>query len=154
MNRFMKLAIEEAIKGVKADHGGPFGAVIVRDEDAVGIGHNTVVETNDPTAHAEINAIRMATKRLGRFDLSDCVIYSSCEPCPMCLGAIHWARMKRLYYGCTREDAEAIGFDDRLICDAMTGESGAEQVVAHSLDRTECLRVFRLWESKEDRVRY
>ena len=154
MNRFMKLAIDEAVKGVQTGDGGPFGAVIVLSDEIVGAGHNTVLRTNDPTAHAEINAIRMATSKLQRFDLSDCVIYSSCEPCPMCFAAIHWAKIETLYYGCTKEDAEGIGFDDKQIYDAIKGKTSQVKLTMQPLNREQCLAPFRLWASREDKVRY
>ena len=109
---FMLLAVREAFKGMRANQGGPFVAVVVKGNKVVARAHNTVLKTNDPTAHAEINAIRKATKKLKRFDLSDCVLYTSCEPCPMCFGAIAWSKIKVVYYGCTRKDADAIGFSD------------------------------------------
>ena len=110
MNEFMKIAIEEALQGMKNNDGGPFGAVIVRNGEIISMAHNEVVKTNDPTAHAEVTALRKASSLLGRFDLSDCEIYSSCEPCPMCFAAIHWAKIKKLYYGSTRHDAANIDF--------------------------------------------
>ena len=115
MNEYMRIAIEEAEEGVRCDHGGPFGAVVVYNGKVIARGHNRVIATNDPTAHAEMEVIREAARKLGRFDLSDCEIYSSCEPCPMCFSAIHWAKMKNLYFGCSREDAADIGFDDNFI---------------------------------------
>ena len=154
MNRFMKLAIDEAVKGVQTGDGGPFGAVLVLLDEIVGTGHNTVLRTNDPTAHAEINVIRMATSKLQRFDLSDCVMYASCEPCPMCFAAIHWAKIKTVYYGCTKEDAEAIGFDDKQIYDAIKGKASTTKLTMQPLNREECLAPFRLWKGKEDKVRY
>jgi tRNA(Arg) A34 adenosine deaminase TadA len=110
---FMRRAIELAYQGMKGGHGGPFGAVIVKDGRVVGEGHNRVVSSNDPTAHAEVTAIRDASGALGRFDLSDCEIYASGLPCPMCMAAIYWARIAKLTYACEPEDAEAIGFDDQ-----------------------------------------
>lgn len=111
----MQKATKEAFRGMRAKDGGPFGAVIVRKGKIISVAHNMVLKTLDPTAHAEISAIRKATKKLKRFDLSDCEIYSNCEPCPMCLAAIEWARIKKLYYGCTRRDADKIGFSDKNI---------------------------------------
>src|SRR5512136_691190 len=113
MRKFMRMAIREAEKGMRRNEGGPFGAVIVKDGKVVARAHNRVIKTNDPTAHAEVVAIRKATAKLKRFDLSDCEIYASCEPCPMCFAAIHWAKMRTLYFGCSRKDAAAIGFDDK-----------------------------------------
>ena len=154
MNKYMHLAIEEAFKGMRADDGGPFGAVIVKDGKIIAVGHNQVVRTNDPTAHAEIVAIRKATNLLGRFDLSDCEIYSSCEPCPMCFAAIHWAKMKSLYYGATRYDAADIGFDDQYIYDVIEGKASKEQVTKIRIDHNECLGPFKEWSAKNDKVEY
>lgn len=154
MNKFMKTAVKEALKGMRKNDGGPFGAVIVKDGKIIARGHNRVIKTNDPTAHAEIIAIRKAAKKLKRFELSDCEVYSSCEPCPMCLAAIHWAKMKKLYYGCTEEDAAKVGFDDKFIYDAIKGISEKKQVEAVQVDREECLKPFEEWEQKNDKVKY
>ena len=154
MNEFMKAAVEEAEYGVKHNHGGPFGAVIVKDGKIIARSHNKVITTNDPTAHAEINAIREASTKLKRFDLSDCELYTSCEPCPMCFSAIHWAKMKKMYYGCTRADAAVIGFDDEFIYDVIKGTAEKEQVQTEQIERESCLKAFSLWEAKEDRVPY
>ena len=150
----MKIAKEEAEKGVKTNEGGPFGAVIVKNGKIISKGHNKVLKTNDPTAHAEINVIREATKKLKRFNLSDCEIYSSCEPCPMCFSAIHWAKMKKLYFGCNRKDAEKIGFEDKFIYDAIKGTAQKKQVKSTQIDRKDCLESFKKWEEKEDKVIY
>ena len=133
----MEIAKNQADEGMKANEGGPFGAVIVKNGQIIATGHNEVLKTNDPTAHAEIVAIRKATAKLGRFDLSDCEIYSSCEPCPMCFAAIHWAKIKKLYYGCTRFDAAGIGFDDKFIYDVIAGKSNVNQVISEEIDRDE-----------------
>jgi guanine deaminase len=154
MNPFMQIAVAEASRGVAAGHGGPFGAAVVRGKDVVVRAHNEVVSTPDPTAHAEILALRRAAAALGRFDLSDCEIFSTCEPCPMCLAAIHWARIKRIYYGCTAADAAAIGFDDQAIYAALRGPGGTDLVDSVQIDREECLEPFREWTGKTDRVRY
>lgn len=154
MNKYMKKAVDEAFKGMKSDDGGPFGAVIVRDGEIIAVGHNEVIKTNDPTAHAEIVAIRKATQILGRFDLSDCDIYSSCEPCPMCFSAIHWAKMRRLYIGASRYDAADIGFDDQYIYDVILGKATKEQVEIIEIDREECLAPFIEWSKKDDKVEY
>ena len=150
----MKIANEEAEKGMNANDGGPFGAVITKNGKIIAQGHNKVIRTNDPTAHAEITAIREATKKLGKFDLSDCEIYSSCEPCPMCLSAIHWAKMKKLYFGCTRKDAEEIGFDDKFIYDVIKGTAKKKQVKVINLDRKDCLVPFNDWMKKSNKVNY
>ncbi|WP_040211016.1 nucleoside deaminase [Clostridium polynesiense] len=154
MNEFMKIAIEEAFEGMKNNHGGPFGAVIVKDGKIIARAHNEVISTNDPTAHAEMNAIRKACRILGRFDLSDCEIYSSCEPCPMCFAAIHWAKIKKLYYGATREDAADIDFDDQYIYDVIRGNASELQVDVVQIDRDKSLEPFHEWKFKMDRVQY
>lgn len=154
MNVFMKIAIEEALKGMQGDEGGPFGAVIVRNGEIISTSHNEVVKTNDPTAHAEVVAIRKASSLLGRFDLSDCEIYSSCEPCPMCFAAIHWAKIKKLYYGSTREDAASIDFDDQYIYDVINGKATELQVEVVQIDREDSLEPFKEWKLKMDRVQY
>jgi len=154
MNEFMKIAIDEALSGMEGNDGGPFGAVIVLNGEIISSAHNEVVKTNDPTAHAEVTAIRKASSLLGRFDLSDCVIYSSCEPCPMCFAAIHWAKIKTLYYGSTRKDAANIDFDDQYIYDVISGVAKELQVEVLQVDREESLEPFKKWESKIDRVQY
>ena len=150
----MKIAIEEALNGMNCNEGGPFGAVIVRNGEIISRAHNEVVNTNDPTAHAEVTALRKASKILGRFDLSDCEIYSSCEPCPMCFAAIHWAKIKKLYYGSTRADAANIDFDDQYIYDVIKGTASELQVEVLQIDREECLEPFVEWKTKMDRVQY
>ena len=112
---YMTQAVREALIGIQNDDGGPFGCIIVKDDKIVGKGHNLVTSTNDPTAHGEITAIRDACKNLNSFQLEDCIIYTSCEPCPMCMGAIYWSRAKKVYYGCNQKDAAKIGFDDEFI---------------------------------------
>jgi guanine deaminase len=154
MNKYMKIAKEEGEKGMKKNEGGPFGAVIVKDNKIISKSHNQVLKTNDPTAHAEIVAIRKAAKKLKRFDLSDCEIYSSCEPCPMCFSAIHWAKIKKLYYGCSREDAEKIGFSDKYIYDVIKGTAKKKQVKISIIDRDECLESFKEWTKKQDKKKY
>jgi guanine deaminase len=150
----MKQALNEAFIGMRSDDGGPFGAVIVKSGEIIAVGHNEVIKTNDPTAHAEIVAIRKATKKLGRFDLSDCEIYSTCEPCPMCYSAIHWAKMKTLYYGATRFDAAKIDFDDQYIYDVIMGKASKEQVEKHQIHHEDCLAPFAEWANKQDKVKY
>lgn len=154
MNKFMEIAKKQANEGMRANEGGPFGAVIVQNGKIIATGHNEVLKTNDPTSHAEIVAIRKATAKLGRFDLSDCEIYSSCEPCPMCFAAIHWAKIKKLYYGCTRFDAAGIGFDDKFIYDVIAGKSNVNQVLSEEIDRDECIKIFTEWEKKQDKTTY
>ena len=125
--KFLKMAVVEALASARGK-GGPFGAVVVKNGRVIGRGHNAVVASSDPTAHAEINALRQAAKRLKRFDLGDCVLYSSSEPCPMCLAAVHWAKMKRVYYGAPRSVAAKAGFDDSFIYDVLKGKSKHRQV--------------------------
>jgi guanine deaminase len=150
----MKLAAAEASAGVRKDHGGPFGAVVVRGGRVVAQVHNEVVSTFDPTAHAEIMAIRKASARLKTFDLSGCELYTTCEPCPMCLAAILWARIGRVYYGCTRRDAEGIGFRDNLFYETMRFRLRPGGILLVRLGRRECLKIFREWADKLDKVRY
>ncbi|HPY72708.1 MAG TPA: nucleoside deaminase, partial [Methanothrix sp.] len=138
MNEFLALALEEARVGIENDDGGPFGAVVVREGVVISKAHNEVLRRNDPTAHAEILAIRRASAILESFDLSTCEIYSTSEPCPMCFSAIFWARIRRLVYGTTREDVAEIGFDDSLIYDIIKGEAEAEEMEVVSLDREGC----------------
>lgn len=154
MDKFMKEAVEEALKGVRENHGGPFGAVIVRNGEIISKAHNEVIKNNDPTDHAEMMAIREASKKLERFDLSDCELYTSCEPCPMCFAAIHWAKIKKVYYGCTREDAASIGFDDNYIYDVIKGVAKEKKVVLEQMGRDLGLKAFKQWEIKEDKVQY
>jgi len=151
---YFSRAIEEAVSGMENNEGGPFGAVVVREGVIIASAHNEVIKTSDPTAHAEILAIRRASRFLSRFDLSDCTIYSTCEPCPMCFSAIHWAKIKYLHYGCSHTDAAEIGFDDKFIYDVIRGKSVKEQVRSVQEHREECLALFRTWEKKQDKVQY
>jgi len=150
----MEKAVQEAFLGLRKGHGGPFGAVIVRNNRLIARAHNQVLSLKDPTAHAEVQAIRLACRKLGRFDLSDCEIYSTCEPCPMCFAAIHWAKMKRLYYGCTRQDAEKIGFSDKFIYDVIQGRSKKHQVTLIPFSRKACLEPFKKWLNTLDKQQY
>lgn len=154
MNEYMAIAIKEAFKGMKKGEGGPFGAVIVRNNKIIALGNNQVIGTNDPTNHAEVVAIRRASNKLKRFDLSDCELYTSCEPCPMCFAAIHWAKLTKVYYGCTAKDAAKIGFDDKFIYDVIKGTAKRKQVKMIPLERKECLKAFEEWERKENKVQY
>ncbi len=151
---FMMRAIEFARAGMAANAGGPFGAVIVRDGEIIGVGNNQVTSSNDPTAHAEIIAIREACGTLQNFQLDGCTIYTSCEPCPMCLGAIYWARPDRVVYACTREDAAAIGFDDKFIYEELERPNAEREMVLTSFLRDEALEVFRVWSEKPDKIEY
>lgn len=150
----MEAAIREAIIGMDLGEGGPFGAVVVRDGVIISAAHNQVLLTKDPTAHAEIQAIRLASKVLDRFDLSDCEIYATGEPCPMCFSAIHWAKMRKLYYGCTNLDTAAIGFDDQFIFDVIRGTSQDLQVDIEPLERERCLTLFDHWTKLQTRQQY
>lgn len=154
MNKYMKAAVEEAFIGMRKDEGGPFGAVIVQNGKIIVRAHNEVIGTNDPTMHAEVNAIRKASKLLGRFDLSDCEIYSSCEPCPMCFAAIHWAKIKRLYFGATRYDAAEIEFDDQYIYDVINKIANEEHVKVENIDHDECMGPFNEWKAMEEKTQY
>ena len=154
MNEFMAIALEEAMEGIENDDGGPFGAVIVQDGVVISRAHNEVLRRNDPTAHAEILAIREASAILGRSDLSDCEIYSTSEPCPRCFAAIFWARIRRLVYGTTREDVAGIGFDDSLIYQVIRGEAEMEQMELVSLDREGCREVLEEWRRRPGRRVY
>ena len=154
MNKYMKIAVEEAYIGMRKGDGGPFGAVIVKDGEIIARAHNEVIKTNDPTMHAEVNAIRKATKLLGRFDLSDCEIYSSCEPCPMCFAAIHWAKMKSLYVGASRYDAAAIGFDDQYIYDVINNTAEHTQVHIENIDCEQCKEPFKEWDEMIEKTEY
>ena len=150
----MQLAIEAARKGMKSGMGGPFGAVVVRNGEAIAVAHNEVLGTNDPTAHAEIVAIRKATAKLERFDLSGCELYSTCEPCPMCLSAIHWAGIKKLYFGADRHDSTVGGFDDEYIYKLMDGTADSPLLHPVIVDQMECADLFSEWNAKADRVMY
>lgn len=149
----MRMAIGLSIENVQ-NGGGPFGAVIVKDGEVIATGTNRVTSSCDPTAHAEVNAIRAAAARLGTFDLSGCEIYTSCEPCPMCLGAIYWARLRKIYYGNNKTDAKDIGFDDSFIYDELAVKPQDRQLASEELLHNEALQAFRDWEMKEDKVKY
>lgn len=141
MNKFMEVAKEMAETGHRAGEGGPFGAVIVKDGEIIAKGNNKVIVSKDPTAHAEVVAIREASKKLGTYDLSGCTLYTSCEPCPMCLSAIIWANIKDVYYACTKKDAANIGFRDDAIYEYLKGNN-KDLIKLIPMDRDECLGVF------------
>ncbi len=147
-------AIHEAEKGLRSNKGGPFGAVIVCKGKIVAKAHNEVLSSKDPTAHAEINAIRRACKKLKRFHLEDCEIYSTCEPCSMCFSAIRWARLKKLYYGCTSKDAHDIGFDDKNIYDEIKGKKVKGKLPILKIQRTECMLPLTEWMNKKEKKKY
>jgi guanine deaminase len=152
-NTFMERAIALALENVRSG-GGPFGALIVKDGRVLSEAANCVTLTNDPTAHAEIVAIRKACKKLGTFHLTDCELYSSCEPCPMCLGAIYWARPARVYFACTAADATEAGFDDSLIYQEIRSPHLHRKIPMIQLMREESLAAFRAWEQKPDKANY
>ena len=152
MNKWMKVAFDEATTGMLANEGGPFGAVIIKDDKIIASAHNQVLLSKDPTAHAEINAIRQASKKLGSFDLSGCVLYTTCMPCPMCLGAIMWARIRNVYYGATEEDAARGGFDDLNFYENLKGESKGLKL--KQIDHKKNASLFDTWNQKENRQLY
>jgi tRNA(Arg) A34 adenosine deaminase TadA len=150
----MQKAIALSQQTMRRGHGGPFGAVIVRNGKVVATGHNEVTSSNDPTAHAEIVAIRAACKKLKTFQLDDCELYTSCEPCPMCLSAIYWARLKKIYFANTREDAAAIGFDDDFIYQEIPLPLKQRKIPMKQLMRREAKTAFDEWKNKVDKVIY
>ncbi len=150
----MARAIELAGANVRGNTGGPFAALVVSAGKILSEGTNRVTSTNDPTAHAEIVAIREACRKLGRFELTDCEIYASCEPCPMCLGAIYWARPSRVYFAANSADAAKIGFDDTLIYNQLKLPLEARKIPMLQLMRDRALEVFRAWEAKPDKIQY
>lgn len=150
---FMAMAIRLSEENV-ANGGGPFGAVIVRDGEVVSTGANRVVPNSDPTAHAEVMAIRSACAQLGTFNLSGCTIYTSCEPCPMCLSAIYWAGIDHIFYANTKDDAKAIDFDDSFIYDQIPLAPSDRSIKADQLMRADALKVFHMWADKDDKVKY
>lgn len=149
---FMQAALEEAYAGIEAGDGGPFGTVIVRDGEIVGRGHNRVVVNQDPTCHGEMEAIRDACKNLGTFDLSGCELYTTAEPCPMCLGATLWANIPVVYYGCTREDSDEIGFRDEVFYEYLAGE--ADLLTVSEFERESCLELFETYTQIEGKTAY
>lgn len=151
---FMRRAIQMANHGMTNNLGGPFGAVIVKDGEIIAEGHNEVTSSNDPTAHAEVVAIRRACEKLGSFQLDGCIIYTSCEPCPMCLGAIYWARPEKVYYGCNKIDAAEIDFDDQFIYDELEIDIADRKIEFIPFLRDEALSVFKDWASKADKTEY
>lgn len=151
---FLRHAVKLSRSHMEANQGGPFGAVIVRDGKIIAEGHNRVTSTNDPTAHAEVVAIRHACQVLDSFSLEGCTIYTSCEPCPMCLAAVYWARLDAIYYANTRVDAAAIGFDDAHIYDEINKDLPDRKVPIVRLELEEARKVFEDWLAKEDRIAY
>ena len=149
----MRKAIELSIENV-ANGGGPFGAVIARNGEIIATGVNRVTANNDPTAHAEVSAIRAAAEKLGRFDLSDCEIFTSCEPCPMCLGAIYWARLNKIYFANNKTDAKNIGFDDSFIYAELALPRDQRHLSAEEMMRNEAIKAFEAWTKKTDKIEY
>jgi tRNA(Arg) A34 adenosine deaminase TadA len=152
--KFMRIAIELSEYNVKQGQGGPFGAVIVKDGMIIARSGNRVVPTNDPTAHAEVSAIRLACQELETFNLEGCVIYTSCEPCPMCLSAIYWAHLDKIYYANDKVDAATIGFDDQFIYDEIACEMKDRKIPVVQLLRDEAQSAFKLWETSETKTEY
>lgn len=148
---YLNRAVELSIKGSTEGKGYPFGSVVVRNGEIVGEGYNQVYDSQDPTAHAEVVAIRDACKNLNTFELPDCELYTSCEPCPMCLGAIYWAKISRVYYANSRHDAAAIGFDDALIYEEIPLPPSERKVEMIQMDKVEAMKAFELWEQASDR---
>ena len=149
----MRKAIELSEENV-SNGGGPFGAVIARNGEIIATGVNRVTSEHDPTAHAEVSAIRAACKKLGTFDLSGCDIYTSCEPCPMCLAAIYWSHIDKMYYGSNKADAKRIGFDDSFIYDEIALSSESRKLSSESMLREEAARAFEMWTEKDDKIEY
>ncbi len=152
-NEFMKRAIELSVESVN-NGGGPFGSVIVKDNKIIAEGYNKVTSNNDPTAHGEIVAIREACKKLNNFSLNQCELYSTCEPCPMCLSAIYWARIDKIYYANTRDDARKIDFDDSLIYTELQKNIDKRKIPMIQIMRNEALKAFELWDKKKDKIKY
>jgi len=152
-NEFMKRAIELSIESVN-NGTGPFGAVITKDNKIISEGFNVVTSSNDPTSHAEIVAIRNACKSLNNFALNDCDLYTTCEPCPMCLSAIYWARIDRIYYANTRKDAQKIDFSDSMIYEELNKTIKDRKIPMHQMMREEAIKAFELWDKKTDKVKY
>lgn len=151
--RFMQLAIDLSVENVE-NGGGPFGAVIVRNGEIVATGVNRVTPNNDPTAHAEVSAIRAACQKEGSFKLEGCTIYSSCEPCPMCLSAIYWAGISRICFGCNKQDAENIHFGDKFIYEEIERQPSERAIPTENFMREEALKAFQDWENKADKIEY
>ena len=152
MNKYMEIAKNEAENGMNLNEGGPFGAVITdKDGNIIATGNNQVLKNNDPTAHAEVMAIRNACKKLNTYDLSDYILYTSCEPCPMCLSAIIWSNIKEIYYACTREDAANIGFRDDIIYEYLRGNN-KDLISLKQIDRNECITLFEKYQDENKTI--
>lgn len=153
-NEYMGVAIDLALNGMRNNEGGPFGAIVVKDNKIIGRGNNCVTSLNDPTAHAEVMAIRDACRNINSFQLEGCIIYTSCEPCPMCLGAIYWARPQKVFFGCTRNDAAEINFDDDFIYQELSVPISNRKIPMLPLQREYALTVFAEWKAKMDKKKY
>lgn len=151
---FMARAIELATENVRSGQGGPFGAVVVKDGAILGEAANRVTLTNDPTAHAEVLAIREACRKVGNFEMKDCDLYTSCEPCPMCLGAIYWSRLSRVFFGSLAADASQAGFDDSFIYREIDQQHSERRIPMIQIMREEAMAAFRAWQEKVDKIRY
>jgi guanine deaminase len=152
--RYLRMALEEGVRGARSGRGGPFGALVVQGDRVLAAACNEVTSKNDPTAHAEIQAIRAACEILGRFQLGDCDVYASCEPCPMCLGALYWARPRGVYYAATRGDAAAAGFDDSHIYDELARPAGERSLRIEQIPFDGVQRPFDVWRGLPGRIRY
>ena len=152
--KFMHRAIHLAREGMNDNHGGPFGCVIVKDGQIIGEGFNRVTSSNDPTAHAEVVAIRNACEHLGLFQLTGCDIYTSCEPCPMCLGAIYWARPDQIFYAANSQDAALAGFDDSFIYDELSVSDDKRSIATRTIERDRAIQLFEEWKKKDDKLAY
>ncbi len=152
-SKFMNMAIEASLESLE-NGGGPFGAVIVKGDEVLAVASNSVTLNNDPTAHAEVEAIRQACSKVGSFSLSGCDIYSSCEPCPMCLSAIYWAGINRIFYANTRKDADNIGFSDDFLYNQISLHVSERTIPAVEMMRDKAIKVFEKWQAKEDKIEY
>lgn len=151
---FMQEAIKISLEDMQLNEGGPFGAVIVKAGEIIAQGNNQVTSENDPTMHAEIVAIRRACKKLDTFDLTGCTLYTSCEPCPMCLGAIYWAHLDKVYYANTKDDAAEIGFDDKFIYEELNLDKDKRKLPMQKISQEQAIQVFKKWKLKEDKIEY
>ncbi len=154
MDKYMEMAAQLALDNVIANTGGPFGAIVVKDGEIIGVGQNHVTRLNDPTAHAEVQAIRDACQFLNSYQLEDCEIYTSCEPCPMCLGAIFWARPKAVYFACTKEDAAEIGFDDKFIYEQLDIPHENRQIPMMRVSPKNADSAFKAWAKSTEKISY
>jgi guanine deaminase len=151
---FLQQAIDLAVENAKSGQGGPYGAIVVKDNQVITASGNRVTSTIDPTAHAEVMAIRLACQKLHDFQLRGCILYSSCEPCPMCLGAIYWARLERVYFACSRHDAAAANFDDSFIYDEISVLPHERSIAMLHLNLPNAMQPFNIWAEKSDKVLY